>query len=233
MLQSEWAQPWNLGRWLQFRGCIITLVKHRYYSGVICQLLSWCCLLSRLWVFLDISRAHLEQRIGIDIASHGQVELLDLQIAQKKEAIVDIEKRITLVNNALQSLIDQKKALQSIRTGDDQRKNRDALNSQRNQLLVDINKLEIERLKTEGNNEKLQLEVGPIKYVAELIYGSTDQAVVDKTVRALIVVIVCVFDPLAIALLLAAQTGILTNREEESSVKILKERIHDVDQKVL
>jgi hypothetical protein len=56
-------------------------------------------------------------------------------------------------------------------------------------------------------NRKLEAEVGPIKYIAALIYGDTNKQVLDSAVRIVIMMLVVVFDPLAIVLLLA---GVVT-----------------------
>ena len=53
-------------------------------------------------------------------------------------------------------------------------------------------------------NAKREVEVGPLKYIAELIYGDKAQDHFDSAVRAVIILIVAVFDPLAVLLLIAA-----------------------------
>jgi hypothetical protein len=53
-------------------------------------------------------------------------------------------------------------------------------------------------------NQTIAHEVGPINYIARALYGDTEQTTVDKAVQIVIVLLVLVFDPLAIALLLAA-----------------------------
>jgi hypothetical protein len=58
-------------------------------------------------------------------------------------------------------------------------------------------------LLTEEN--KLSAEIGPIKYIAELFYDKSDPSFIDKAVRAVIITIIIVFDPLAVLLLIAAQ----------------------------
>ena len=55
----------------------------------------------------------------------------------------------------------------------------------------------------------LDREIGPIKYVAELLYGSSEQSIMDKSVRIFILLFVFVFDPLAIMLLIAANQTLL------------------------
>jgi len=55
----------------------------------------------------------------------------------------------------------------------------------------------------------LEKEIGPIKYVAELVYGASDEQVLDQAIRLFIILLVVVFDPLAIMLLIAANQTLL------------------------
>jgi hypothetical protein len=67
--------------------------------------------------------------------------------------------------------------------------------------LTEINKKKLPLLK---ENNKLTAEVGPIKYVGDMIYGTDDDNALDKAVRLVIMLIMVVFDPLAVLLLIAA-----------------------------
>ena len=67
--------------------------------------------------------------------------------------------------------------------------------------LTEINKRKLPLLK---ENNKLTAEVGPIKYVGDMIYGVEDDNALDKAVRLVIMLIMVVFDPLAVLLLIAA-----------------------------
>ena len=67
--------------------------------------------------------------------------------------------------------------------------------------LVEINKKKLPLLK---ESNKLVAEVGPIKYVGDMIYGTDDENAIDKAVRLVIMLIMVVFDPLAVLLLIAA-----------------------------
>jgi hypothetical protein len=67
-------------------------------------------------------------------------------------------------------------------------------------------------------------DFGPIKYVAELIYGSSEKDIIDKAVRLVIVIIMLVFDPLAVLLLVAANMSMKQKTVElEESVSIPEE----------
>ena len=67
--------------------------------------------------------------------------------------------------------------------------------------LTEINKKKLPLLK---ESNKLTAEVGPIKYVGDMIYGTDDDNALDKAVRLVIMLIMVVFDPLAVLLLIAA-----------------------------
>ena len=67
--------------------------------------------------------------------------------------------------------------------------------------LTEINKKKLPLLK---ESNKLTAEVGPIKYVGDMIYGVEDDTALDKAVRLVIMLIMVVFDPLAVLLLIAA-----------------------------
>ena len=71
-----------------------------------------------------------------------------------------------------------------------------------------ITKLNEERAPIAAENRKVEAEVGPIKYIAALIYGDNpDNNLLEKSVRWVIIILVLVFDPLAIALVLAANSS--------------------------
>ena len=72
----------------------------------------------------------------------------------------------------------------------------------------EIQRLNEERSPIAAENRKIEAEVGPIKYIAALIYGDdTDKNMLEAAVRWVIILLVIVFDPLAIALVLAANAS--------------------------
>lgn len=76
-----------------------------------------------------------------------------------------------------------------------------------------------QKFELESKNRELEAEVGPIKYIAELIYGETNPSIIDDAVRWLIIVFIFVFDPLAVILLVAANYSYINrnngNKQEE------------------
>ena len=81
---------------------------------------------------------------------------------------------------------------------------------------TEIDTLSEERIALEAQYRKLEAEVGPIKYIAEFIYGeSADKNMLEEAVRWVIVIIIFVFDPLAVLLLLASQMSWQWFKEEK------------------
>ena len=86
----------------------------------------------------------------------------------------------------------------------------DALVREQQQIITQANNtidsLTEQRYDLETEYRKLEAEVGPIKYIAEFVYGDTaDKNMLEEAVRWVIIVIIFVFDPLAVLLLIAAQ----------------------------
>jgi len=105
--------------------------------------------------------------------------------------------------------------------------------------LTEINKKRLPLLK---ESNKLVAEVGPIKYVGDMIYGTDDDNAIDKAVRLVIMLIMVVFDPLAVLLLIAANISMQQRVKipeiiEESkpvsvteTVEVDKENIADIEE---
>ena len=81
---------------------------------------------------------------------------------------------------------------------------------------AEIDTLSQERVELEAVYRKLEAEVGPIKYIAEFVYGDTaDKNLMEEAVRWVIIVIIFVFDPLAVLLLIAAQYTFEFRKKEQ------------------
>jgi hypothetical protein len=61
-----------------------------------------------------------------------------------------------------------------------------------------------QKFNLEREIRQIETEIGPIKYIAEMVYGNTERDTIDQAVRWLIIVFIFVFDPLAVLLLIAA-----------------------------
>jgi hypothetical protein len=83
-----------------------------------------------------------------------------------------------------------------------------------------ISTLNEERAPIATEIRKVEAEVGPIKYIAALIYGdSIDSSLLDKSVRFVIILLVLVFDPMAVLLVIAGNFSLrqIAKEKEEKS----------------
>lgn len=89
---------------------------------------------------------------------------------------------------------------------------------------VEIDKLTEEKYALEADYRKLEAEVGPIKYIAEFIYGEqADTNMLEEAVRWVIITIIFVFDPLAVLLLIASQYTFAFRRKDDSGERLRRE----------
>ena len=105
---------------------------------------------------------------------------------------------------------------------------------ERNELNTTINEsteniATLTKKKSELNAERigLEAEVLSIKYIAELIYGESTTSVLEDAVRGVILIIVFVFDPLAVLLLVAANQSLLSEqrkRRQRRSARTYRQR---------
>ena len=83
---------------------------------------------------------------------------------------------------------------------------------------AEIERLSAEKFALETEYRKLEAEVGPIKYIAKFVYGQeADQNLLEKAVTWVIILIIFVFDPLAVLLLIASQVSFRWAMEERAA----------------
>ena len=118
-----------------------------------------------------------------------------------------------------------------------QAKERTALQADIAKSQKEIAKLQAERAPIAAEVRKVEAEVGPIKYIAKFIYGDhIDDNLLEKAVTWIIILIVIVFDPLAVIMLLAAQMTFMWFKEqkekeqEEKGVEEFFDKAHEVAQ---
>jgi hypothetical protein len=183
----------------------------RYYlTGSVIVLM----FITSMGTFGYLSKAHIDQTIvGSD--SMVQLEIIDNQIESEQRRIDNAQRSLS----ALDRLVDQSDTESAIKLRNSQRRERTRLLAEISAASTTIQSLNVQAAPLRKELKQITAEVGPIKYIADLIYGESSQYTLEKAVRAVIVLIVVVFDPLAIVLLLAANHGI--NKAKQESITSL------------
>jgi hypothetical protein len=176
-------------------------------------------LLTSMGIFGFLSKAHLDQAIPTGDVS-AKLALIDEKIKTQKENINASRKELTQldaqVDQTLSRTTDAKGTERAITVRRAQQKDRARILSEIGTAQTTIAKLNEERAPIAAEVREIEAEVGPIKYIAALIYGDNpDNDLLEKSVRWVIIMIVLVFDPLAVLMLVAANW----NLKKEEIVK--------------
>lgn len=176
-------------------------------------------LATSMGVFGFLSKAHLEQGAAT-INNTPKIERLEQQIAREKSRIEQNNKIIAQLDATLDSYIGKDRADRSVQIRqrqEPQRKQIRAENAEANKL---IDQYSDEKFKLSAEVRQMQLEVGPIRYIAELIYGAGNtDANIEAAVRMFSLLLVSTLDPLAVVLLIAANHSIMRRRNEKEIKK--------------
>lgn len=208
-------------------------------------------LITSMGIFGFLSRAHIEQTAGVaDVTT--QVEQLNLDVSTEQAKIDNNKKLIAQLDAAVDSLLTgagtqgtgkgTANAKQASKLAAEATKLRKSQEAQRTELQTQIQAstdkiaaINKDKLVLEQQAKKIEAEVGPIKYVASLFYGDNpDTNTLEKAVRWMIILLVVVFDPLAVILILAATSGLrYTQKKKELPTPVEDEEVIEEPKKNL
>lgn len=191
-------------------------------------------LLTSLGIFGFLSKAHSDQTL-VTGDSSARLALFDEKIKIQRENIDTSRRALAQLDAQVNERLSRGTSEQGVERAATLRRQQ---TPERNRLLKDINdaqsaiqKLNEDRAPVAAELRKVEAEVGPIKYIAAMIYGpNPDNNLLEKAVSWMIIVIVAVFDPLALVLILAAQQSINWSRQSKLQSNQSQEKITTVDQ---
>ena len=163
--------------------------------------------LTSMGIFGFLSKAHSDQSL-VSGDSQAKLAIYDEKIKTSRDNIETNRKALQQMDAAVDQIMgrssDEKGADKAVATRRAQQKERARLLAEITAEQKTIASLNEEAAPIRAENRKIEAEVGPIKYIAALIYGDNpDQNLLEAAVRWVIILIVIVFDPLALTLILA------------------------------
>lgn len=177
--------------------------------------------ITSMGIFGFLSKAHIEQTMQNSGGNSLQIELLENRIQNERRIIEDSERVVAQLDEAVNILQEYDRIRGpdgAIAVRQSQAEERQQLSNTIENAVDNIQELTEELLPLRQEQITLEAEVGPLRYIAELIYGEEAQNYFDEAVRMVIIIIVSVFDPLAVMLLIAANSSIKTLRDEKKKV---------------
>ena len=200
------------------------------YKLYLVPAVAFLMLLTSMGIFGFLSKAHSDQNL-VSGDSMAKVAIYDEKIKTEKENIEANRKALKQMDEGVDQVLgrstDEKGANKAVALRRAQQKERSRLQNEILQSQKSIAELNDARAPLAAEVRKVENEVGPIKYIAALIYGDNPDAnILERAVRWVIILIVAVFDPLALVLILAAQQSLRwaqTGRgEEDTPVEVNK-----------
>ena len=179
--------------------------------------------ITSMGIFGFLSKAHIEQTT---ISGDKSLEIVSVenQIKRYETDIFRAENSLKLLDDTLARYTQ----LGAVTKGLNARKEQEEERNELNQSIQNSTKIiaELTKKKFDLRKEQLRIEseVGPIKYIAELIYGDSTQSIIEDAVRWVIVIIVFVFDPVAVLLLISANITLKEERKRRRTKKTRSRR---------
>ena len=193
------AASWLYQNW---RSDVPRLLKVYLFSAIIVLIF-----ITSMGIFGFLSKAHLDQ-VKPTSGNNIKISVLNNQINQQQLIIDRSQKTLDQLDKALDVYIEKEFVTRGLKERQKQEEERNTLNTAINNASDKIAELTNEKASLSLEQDKIEAEVGPIKYVAELIYGENAQDNFDKAVRIVILILIFVFDPLAVLLLIAANISL-------------------------
>ena len=185
--------------------------------------------ITSMGIFGFLSKAHNDQNL-VSGDVQGKIAIYDEKIKIQKDNIESARRALQQMDAAVDQTMsrsnDEKGADKATAIRRGQARERGNLQSEISRAQAEIVRLNDLRAPIAAEVRKVEAEVGPIKYIAKLIYDDNPDAnILEKAVVWVIMMIVAVFDPLALVLILAAQQSIRWARGEEPKPKAKKQSV--------
>ena len=173
--------------------------------------------ITSMGIFGYLSKAHIDQ--GKRVAEiYLKVERVDNRIQTERNTILRYEKQLTNLDTALNKYLDLGAVSKGLAKREEQEPERKELVSLINKAQEKIDLLLTERAEYQLQINSFEVEIGPIKYISAIIYGDKALDYIDTAVRAVILILVFVFDPLAVLLIVSANMSFAEYSEKRKRV---------------
>jgi len=197
----------------------IPILMRTYFTAALVILM----LITSMGIFGFLSKAHLDQAVPTgDIAA--KLALIDEKIKTQKDNVDLARKALSQMDAQVDARLSrgdsEQGAERAVQIRRQQATERAKLQKDIAEAQKVISALNEERAPIAAEVRKVEAEVGPIKYIAALVYGDDpDENTLERAVRWLIIILIFVFDPLAVLMLIAANLTQIKQRELTESNK--------------
>ena len=169
--------------------------------------------ITSMGIFGYLSKAHIDQGSGTS-ELYVKVERLDNRIVSERKVIKRAETQLSALDSALEKYVELGAVSKGLQKREDQEQERNTLTNIINKSQGKIDKLLDEKSEYKLQINSFEVEIGPLKYISALVYGDDALDFIDTAVRGVILILVFVFDPLAVLLIIAANMSFAEYNEK-------------------
>ena len=187
-----------------------------YLTGAVVILM----FITSMGIFGYLSKSHIDAGTGTS-ELYVKLERLESNIESERKSISRAEGQLDKLDFALERYIELNAVSKGLRKRDEQKPERDALSQTVDESQDKIDIYLDERAEIQLKIKSFEVEVGPLKYISALLFGENESVnYLDKAVRYVIILLIFVFDPLAVLMLIAANMSL----KEEKNKRKRRER---------
>ena len=187
-----------------------------YLTGAVVILM----FITSMGIFGYLSKSHIDAGTGTS-ELYVKLERLDSNIESERKSISRAEGQLEKLDFALERYIELNAVSKGLRKRDEQKPERDKLAQTGDESQDKIDIYLDERAEIQLKIKSFEVEVGPLKYISALLFGENESVnYLDKAVRYVIILLIFVFDPLAVLMLIAANMSL----KEEKNKRKRRER---------
>jgi len=177
--------------------------------------------ITSMGIFGYLSKSHIDAGTGTD-ETYIKVERLENRIDSEKKNISRAEKQLDQLDKALDRYVELGAVSKGLNKREEQEEERYKLTEMVNKSQQQIDVYLDEKAEHDLQIKSFEVEVGPLKYISALIYGDEAVNFLDNAVRIVILILVFVFDPLAVLLVIAANISIREEHNRRRKINIKK-----------
>ena len=208
--------------WLYQNWTTVPKVLKYYLTSAVVVLM----FITSMGIFGYLSKSHIDAGSN---TSQVQIKIdrLNNYIKSEQKTITRAEKQLQSLDDALDRYIELGAVSKGLNKREEQQNERDKLTNMVNKSQTRIDELLDEKSVYDLEIKNFEVEVGPLKYISALIYGNEALTFLENAVRWVILILVFVFDPLAVLLVIAANITIkqeLTRIKREKDKALRKQR---------
>lgn len=206
--------------WLHYEWDRINNLVRAYFTTAVVVLM----LITSMGIFGFLSKAHIDSAVTGDTYSL-EASIVDKRLDGKQLQLDNLTGRLENLDYVLQtSKPEDRNYVNRVQTTE-----RNEINEAIDVLVAEIVELNEQKMPIQRLQLEQEAELGPVKYIADMIYGEEAESMYDNAVRWVILTIIFVFDPLAIMLLIVSTAAFKRDRERPTKPLVDEKQIMNME----